>query len=324
MDATRILVGSVQGAAGGDHPPKRLGAEHAAVGVPEVPGLGEVGDAAALVAVEIGSAIQQLGAASGARRRGEHEVERRAARRLEIAVDPARRVQVEATPIGVCGGGDRGLTTQAADRVVEAAESGELDVQGNRARLGKLDRSRPRRRRAIRRQDLRQLLTQLVEGEQRATVTAAQQRERHPLHPGLVQQRLGIEALRQRVGGEEADQRTRRGAADRVDARLDLLLAIQVADGERDGGRGARLEGAERGPAREGQVEPEGLTRRCRGRPDRLLAVAGVVLGVDRRVLRPLLGELVLGEAGVDRARLDAGVAVDALVGVDVELLDVS
>ena len=52
--------------------------------------------------------------------------------------------------------------------------------------------------------------------------------------------------------------------------------------------------------------------------------LAGEVLGVDRRVLRPLLGELVLGEAGVDRARLDAGVAVDALVGVDVELLDVS
>ena len=33
-------------------------------------------------------------------------------------------------------------------------------------------------------------------------------------------------------------------------------------------------------------------------------------------------GELVLGEAGVDRAGLDAGVAVDALVGVDVEHLD--
>jgi hypothetical protein len=36
---------------------------------------------------------------------------------------------------------------------------------------------------------------------------------------------------------------------------------------------------------------------------------------------RPLLGELVLGEAGVDGARLDAGVAVDALVGIDEELL---
>ena len=35
-----------------------------------------------------------------------------------------------------------------------------------------------------------------------------------------------------------------------------------------------------------------------------------------------VLGELVLGEARVDRARLDAGVAVDALLGVDVEHLD--
>src|SRR5215203_2741905 len=38
--------------------------------------------------------------------------------------------------------------------------------------------------------------------------------------------------------------------------------------------------------------------------------------------LRPLVGELVLGEARIDGARLDAGVAVDALLGVDVELLD--
>src|SRR5215207_7499500 len=38
--------------------------------------------------------------------------------------------------------------------------------------------------------------------------------------------------------------------------------------------------------------------------------------------LRPLVGELVLGEARVHRAGLDAGVAVDALLGVDVELLD--
>src|SRR5204863_5263005 len=48
-----------------------------------------------------------------------------------------------------------------------------------------------------------------------------------------------------------------------------------------------------------------------------------VVLGVDLDVLRPLVRELVLGEAGVNRARLDAGVAVDALVGIDEKLLDV-
>src|SRR6185312_1908296 len=45
------------------------------------------------------------------------------------------------------------------------------------------------------------------------------------------------------------------------------------------------------------------------------------VVGVDLGVLLPLVRELVLGEAGVDRARLDAGVAVDALLRVDVEHL---
>src|SRR3954470_12116471 len=47
------------------------------------------------------------------------------------------------------------------------------------------------------------------------------------------------------------------------------------------------------------------------------------VLRVLLREPLPLVGQLVLGEAGVDRACLDAGVAVDALLRVDVELLDV-
>src|SRR6185436_6891219 len=46
------------------------------------------------------------------------------------------------------------------------------------------------------------------------------------------------------------------------------------------------------------------------------------VLGVDLREALPLVRQLVLGEARVDRTRLDARVAVDALLGVDVELLD--
>src|SRR3954465_13356990 len=45
------------------------------------------------------------------------------------------------------------------------------------------------------------------------------------------------------------------------------------------------------------------------------------VLRVDLGEPLPLVGQLVLGEARVDRARLDAGVAVDALLRVDVELL---
>src|SRR5215210_5836252 len=52
------------------------------------------------------------------------------------------------------------------------------------------------------------------------------------------------------------------------------------------------------------------------------LAAVLVVVRVDRRVLGPLVRKLVLGEAGIHRAGLDAGVAVDALLGVDVELLD--
>src|SRR5919197_2430183 len=47
-----------------------------------------------------------------------------------------------------------------------------------------------------------------------------------------------------------------------------------------------------------------------------------VVVRVDLRVLGPLLRQLVLSEARINRAGLDARVAVDALVGVDIELLD--
>src|SRR3954452_6836249 len=47
-----------------------------------------------------------------------------------------------------------------------------------------------------------------------------------------------------------------------------------------------------------------------------------VVVRVHLRELLPLVGQLVLGEARVHRAGLDARIAVDALVGVDVEHLD--
>src|SRR5215213_3907495 len=46
------------------------------------------------------------------------------------------------------------------------------------------------------------------------------------------------------------------------------------------------------------------------------------VVGVDLDEVLPLVGQLVLGEAGVHRAGLDARVAVDALLGIDVELRD--
>ena len=53
-----------------------------------------------------------------------------------------------------------------------------------------------------------------------------------------------------------------------------------------------------------------------------LLSFAGEVGRVALGEAGPLVGQLVFSEARVDRARLDAGVAVDALVRVDVELFD--
>src|SRR5262249_3335224 len=43
------------------------------------------------------------------------------------------------------------------------------------------------------------------------------------------------------------------------------------------------------------------------------------VVVVERRIVRPLLGDVLLGEDRLDRTRIDAGAAVDALVGIDVE-----
>src|SRR5947209_11058319 len=51
------------------------------------------------------------------------------------------------------------------------------------------------------------------------------------------------------------------------------------------------------------------------------LASSGVVARVRLDVAAPFFGHLVLGEAGVDRAGVDAGVAVDALGRVDMEML---
>src|SRR3954454_11959272 len=76
----------------------------------------------------------------------------------------------------------------------------------------------------------------------------------------------------------------------------------------------------ETGASRTASSRTSDISRQCPA-PAGPALLAGVVVRVDLRVLRPLLGELVLGEAGVDGARLDAGIAVDALVGVDVEHL---
>ena len=93
--------------------------------------------------------------------------------------------------------------------------------------------------------------------------------------------------------------------------------------------RGARPDrgdaaGAGRVPA---AVRPAGARGHGHGAADGALArLAGLleVVGVDLDVLLPLVGQLILGEAGVHGAGLDARVAVDALLRIDVELLDLS
>ena len=97
-------------------------------------------------------------------------------------------------------------------------------------------------------------------------------------------------------------------------------------------GRGARRAGG----GADGDVAADGgLGPPSRRRPRRRVASARAddcsalgpaarreVLRVDLRVALPLVGQLVLGEARVHGTGLDAGVAVDALLGVDVEHLD--
>jgi hypothetical protein len=48
----------------------------------------------------------------------------------------------------------------------------------------------------------------------------------------------------------------------------------------------------------------------------------GVILGVLDGGSKPLLGQLIAWEHSVDRAGLDARVAVDALLSIDIELID--
>src|SRR4051794_24706247 len=65
----------------------------------------------------------------------------------------------------------------------------------------------------------------------------------------------------------------------------------------------------------------------CLGRgyppPPSLRRLILKVVRVDLGVFGPLSRKLILGKASIHRAGLDAGIAVDALVRIDVELLDV-
>src|SRR3954464_7191686 len=96
------------------------------------------------------------------------------------------------------------------------------------------------------------------------------------------------------------------------------LSAFTRSNCERQGGAGRRCHPVDRSVDRNGggrSVYPSGRT----GLSSLILEVVSVYLGV----FGPLGRKLILGKTPVNRGNLDAGVAVDALVRVDVELLDV-
>src|SRR5439155_223976 len=82
------------------------------------------------------------------------------------------------------------------------------------------------------------------------------------------------------------------------------------------GGRGCRQgrRRARRARARLATYHARARPRRGSGLLPAPRAAVAVVVGVHLGVLLPLLGQLIPGEAGVHRACLDAGVAVDALL----------
>src|SRR3989442_5963536 len=69
---------------------------------------------------------------------------------------------------------------------------------------------------------------------------------------------------------------------------------------------------------REGSARTKGVPRRDAA--GSWLLPLRVPVDFHLGVLRPLLGQLLLGEDRLDRAHRDAGAAVDARLGVDVEL----
>src|SRR5436305_3996951 len=89
-----------------------------------------------------------------------------------------------------------------------------------------------------------------------------------------------------------------------------------------------------RRPATDGGSRMRDPPGRCMHRPTGGACAAGTgrmrpvepllaeIVSVELRVLLPLVRQLVLSEAGIHRTCLDASVAVDALLRVDVEHLD--
>ena len=104
-------------------------------------------------------------------------------------------------------------------------------------------------------EELRDLVAQAVEPERRPPLAPLEQLERNPLHPRLVHQVDGIDALEQAVGRAQRDDRAGGGAADRVDRHLRLLVVREVVHGDQHARGGACFVRAQRGAARECQGE---------------------------------------------------------------------
>ena len=124
------------------------------------------------------------------------------------------------------------------DRIGEAAKTGQRDLEREWTILGELGLWR------VVVEDLWQILAKLAEGQGRVRRAPAEKAESDLLDPGLAEKRNRICAGQDAVRREQADNRARRGAADRVDRGVDVFGAQMAPAGDERRGR-ARLEGAE-------------------------------------------------------------------------------
>ena len=129
----RVGLVAVKRAPGGKGAADRLRGDQPAVRVPEAGVVREVLDPALRVRVGIVGAVdQRRREAAGAGRRGEDEVERRSALRLEQLVGVAARLELEAAPVGVGDATDR-LRARACRRSGTRGRGGPSARSGARA-----------------------------------------------------------------------------------------------------------------------------------------------------------------------------------------------
>jgi hypothetical protein len=237
---------------GRESAPHRLGLHETAVREPEPARTRQVHDPLALVVLTVLAPVEHArrerpGMGGG----GEHGVERRAQVRLEVLSGSAARHEHEVLPVGEGHGGHGLLTPQPIEFVGKTAQAGERDMQRQRVLL----RTRP----LTAPQQVRKLPPDAFE-RQRTTRSAPQQRvDRDPLDPRLVQHVTAAHTLEERIGGHETDDRSRGRAADGVHPQVHPVLIAHVLERDEQRRGGARLVGAEGGPARQGEGHAEGF-----------------------------------------------------------------